>query len=133
MLDFEALAQAMGDLDEDTVKEILEAVMADGGTEAGKAMEACQKGMDTVGQLFEEGEYFVGDLIYAGLPGQRCALLPRGANHRLRRLYIVLRQKKPLRIVSAGAFRIPAAFRCCRFGTGILLRSERLRRRRQLR
>ena len=30
------------------------------------AMEACQKGMDTVGKLFEEGEYFVGDLIYAG-------------------------------------------------------------------
>ena len=29
-------------------------------------MEACQKGMDTVGSLFEEGEYFVGDLIYAG-------------------------------------------------------------------
>ncbi len=66
MLDFEALAQAMGDLDEDTVKEILENVMAEGGAEAGKAMEACQKGMDTVGQLFEDGEYFVGDLIYAG-------------------------------------------------------------------
>ncbi len=66
MLNFEELAQAMGDLDEDTVKEMLEAVMADGGTDASKAMEACQKGMDTVGRLFEEGEYFVGDLIYAG-------------------------------------------------------------------
>ncbi len=66
MIDFEKLAAAMGDLDEDTVKEILEAVMAEGGTEAPKAMEACQKGMDTVGKLFEEGEYFVADLIYAG-------------------------------------------------------------------
>ncbi len=66
MIDFEALAAAMGELDEDTVKELLEAVMADGGADAGKAMEACQKGMDTVGKLFEEGEYFVGDLIYAG-------------------------------------------------------------------
>lgn len=66
MLDFEKLAQAMGDLDEDTVKELLEAVMAEGGAEAAKAMEACQKGMDTVGSLFEDGEYFVGDLIYAG-------------------------------------------------------------------
>ncbi|MCC8046929.1 MAG: cobalamin-dependent protein [Clostridiales bacterium] len=66
MIDFEALAQAMGDLDEDTVKELLDEVMADGGSEAGKAMEACQKGMDTVGKLFEEGEYYVGDLIYAG-------------------------------------------------------------------
>ena len=66
MIDFEKLAQAMGELDEDTVVELLEAVMAEGGTEASKAMEACQKGMDTVGKLFEEGEYFVGDLIYAG-------------------------------------------------------------------
>lgn len=66
MVDFEALAQAMGELDEDTVKELLEQVMAEGGGDAGKAMDACQKGMDTVGKLFEEGEYFVGDLIYAG-------------------------------------------------------------------
>ena len=66
MVDFENLAQAMGDLDEDTVVELLEAVMAEGGAEAPQAMEACQKGMDTVGKLFEEGEYFVGDLIYAG-------------------------------------------------------------------
>ncbi len=66
MVDFEALAAAMGDLDEDTVKELLEAVMAQGGQDAGKALEACQKGMDTVGKLFEDGDYFVGDLIYAG-------------------------------------------------------------------
>ena len=66
MFDYEALAQAMGELEEDTVVEILEGVMADGGSEAEKAMEACQKGMETVGVLFEEGEYFVGDLIYAG-------------------------------------------------------------------
>ena len=66
MIDFENLAQAMGELDEDTVVELLEAVMAEGGADAPKAMEACQKGMETVGKLFEEGEYFVGDLIYAG-------------------------------------------------------------------
>ena len=64
MIDFENLAVAMGDLDEDTVKEILETI--DNAEDANKAMEACQKGMDTVGKLFEEGEYFVGDLIYAG-------------------------------------------------------------------
>ena len=64
MIDFEALAAAMGELDEDTVKEELEKVSSP--EEAEKAMEACQKGMDTVGSLFEEGEYFVGDLIYAG-------------------------------------------------------------------
>lgn len=66
MIDFENLAQAMGDLDEETVVEALEAVMAEGGADAPKAMEACQKGMEIVGKLFEEGEYFVGDLIYAG-------------------------------------------------------------------
>lgn len=66
MIDFEKLAQAMGELDEDTVVETLEAVMAEGGGGASKAMEACQKGMDIVGKLFEDGEYFVGDLIYAG-------------------------------------------------------------------
>ena len=64
MIDFEALAAAMGELDEDTCKELLDAVSSP--EEAEKAMEACQKGMDTVGKLFEEGEYFVGDLIYAG-------------------------------------------------------------------
>ena len=64
MIDFESLAAAMGELDEDTVKELLEAV--DSVDAANQAMEACQKGMDTVGKLFEEGEYFVGDLIYAG-------------------------------------------------------------------
>ena len=64
MMDFENLAVAMGELDEDTVKEILESI--DNADDANKAMEACQKGMDTVGKLFEEGEYFVGDLIYAG-------------------------------------------------------------------
>ena len=66
MIDFEALAAAMGELDEDTVKELLEEVMAAGGSDANLAMDACQKGMDMVGKLFEEGEYFVGDLIYAG-------------------------------------------------------------------
>ena len=66
MIDFNKLAEAMGDLDEDVIVETLEQVMAEGGADAQKAMEACQKGMDTVGSLFEEGEYFVGDLIYAG-------------------------------------------------------------------
>lgn len=56
----------MGDLDEDTMTEMLNEVMADGGSQAQSAMDACQKGMDIVGQRFESGEYFVGDLIYAG-------------------------------------------------------------------
>lgn len=65
MIDFEQLAETMGDLDEDTMVEMLTQVMNENG-DAQKAMEACQKGMDIVGTRFEEGEYFVGDLIYAG-------------------------------------------------------------------
>lgn len=66
MFDFEELKSVMADLDEDRMKEILDEVMADGGSEAAKALEACQLGMDEVGKRFESGEYFVGDLIYAG-------------------------------------------------------------------
>ena len=66
MINFDELAEAMGDLDKDIMTEALEQVMSEGGADAQKAMEACQKGMDIVGSRFEEGEYFVGDLIYAG-------------------------------------------------------------------
>ena len=44
MIDYEELAEAMGDLDEDTVKELLETVMADGGSGAQQALAACQRG-----------------------------------------------------------------------------------------
>lgn len=64
MIDFEKLATAMGELDDEVVQELLEAVSTT--EEARLALEACQTGMNTVGHLFEEGEYFVGDLIYAG-------------------------------------------------------------------
>lgn len=66
MIDFNALTQAMGELDEDAVKEMLESVMTEDPSRAQDALDACQKGMDIVGRNFEDGEYFVGDLIYAG-------------------------------------------------------------------
>ena len=66
MLDYEKLAAAVGDLDEDAMLSHLNAVTASGGGEAAKAMAACQDGLDKVGSRFESGEYFVGDLIYAG-------------------------------------------------------------------
>lgn len=66
MADFEKLTQVVGELDEEAMVEILNQVMEDGGSEAGKAMEACQKGMDEVGRLFETAEYFVSDLVFAG-------------------------------------------------------------------
>lgn len=64
-MDFNRLAEAMGELEEDTVLEMVREAAKDEAA-ASAAMEAMQKGMDTVGGRFESGEYFVGDLIYAG-------------------------------------------------------------------
>lgn len=66
MVDFEKLTEALSELDEDSVMGMLNQVMDEGGQDAPKAMDACQKGMELVGNLFEQGEYFVGDLIFAG-------------------------------------------------------------------
>ena len=66
MVDMNKLAADMGDLEEDDVNAALEQVMAEGGAQAQDAMAACQQGMNIIGDKFESGEYFVGDLIYAG-------------------------------------------------------------------
>ncbi|WP_148409192.1 cobalamin B12-binding domain-containing protein [Murimonas intestini] len=66
MLDYEALKEAMGDLEEDMVLEIMNKVMEDGGEQAGQAMKACQEGMNIVGERFATQEYFVSDLIFSG-------------------------------------------------------------------
>lgn len=66
MIDYGQLRTAMGELEEDTVVEMLETLMVSCPEDAEKAMEACQEGMNTVGGLFEKGEYYVGDLIFAG-------------------------------------------------------------------
>lgn len=65
-MDFKELENAMADLDEDAVLDMMKEVMDNNGEGVQEAMDACQKGMSRVGTLFEEGEYFVGDLIYAG-------------------------------------------------------------------
>jgi methanogenic corrinoid protein MtbC1 len=68
MTDFQVLTQAVGELDEDKVLTMLKEFVATHPSEeeAQKAVVACQGGMAVVGDLFEEGEYFVGDLIFAG-------------------------------------------------------------------
>ncbi|MDO4815775.1 MAG: cobalamin-dependent protein [Bacillota bacterium] len=65
MMNFEDIKNAMQDLDEDALLELMQEVV-DSGADAMEAVKACQEGMEGVGKLFEEGEYFVGDLIYAG-------------------------------------------------------------------
>ena len=66
MLDYGKLKQAVGDLDEETALAMIDGVMADGGEDVGQAVLACQEGLEIVGDLFSEGTYFIGDLIFAG-------------------------------------------------------------------
>ncbi|KNZ42990.1 cobalamin B12-binding domain-containing protein [Acetobacterium bakii] len=68
MLDLKVLTQAVGDLEEEDVMDLLTEFVETNPTEAEaqEAVAACQGGMAFVGDLFEKGEYFVGDLIFAG-------------------------------------------------------------------
>ncbi|SHJ80985.1 Methanogenic corrinoid protein MtbC1 [Geosporobacter subterraneus DSM 17957] len=68
MMDLNVLTQAIGDLEEGTVLDMLNAFVAANPSEeeAQKVVGACQQGMALVGDLFDKGEYFVGDLIFAG-------------------------------------------------------------------
>lgn len=67
-MNYISLQQAVGDLEEEMVLNMLnEFVATHPSIEDGqKAVAACQAGMATVGEFFEKGEYFVGDLIFAG-------------------------------------------------------------------
>ena len=65
MPDFEKLKTAISEMDEETAMDIISEVVESQG-DAGKAVAACQDGMEIVGRQFEDGEYFVGDLIFAG-------------------------------------------------------------------
>jgi len=68
MIDIAKLTHSVGELDEDSVHTMLDQFLASNpsGEDARKAVEACQQGMEIVGSNFEKGEYFVGDLIFAG-------------------------------------------------------------------
>ncbi|MCL2137602.1 MAG: cobalamin-dependent protein [Coriobacteriia bacterium] len=66
-MDFAKLTAAMADLvEEDIMTAVREVAASESGASATACLEALQQGMDAVGARFEEGEYFVGDLIYAG-------------------------------------------------------------------
>jgi methanogenic corrinoid protein MtbC1 len=68
MIDVAKLKQTVGELDEDSVNEMLDQFLASNPSDddAREVVEACQRGMEIVGDNFEKGEYFVGDLIFAG-------------------------------------------------------------------
>jgi len=68
MADFNSLKQAVGELNEEKVLKEVEKFIAQSPSvdEAQSIVGACQEGMNIVGELFEKGEYFIGDLIFAG-------------------------------------------------------------------
>lgn len=68
MLDLKKITQALGDLDEKNLLDMLNEFIASGPTveEAREVVAACQEGMTLVGDLYETGIYFVGDLIFSG-------------------------------------------------------------------
>lgn len=65
---WEELTEKMGDLEEDEIMEIIDNFIESSPTaeEGQEVISACQQGMNIIGKRFEEGEYFVGDLIFAG-------------------------------------------------------------------
>ena len=68
MVDAALLKQAVGDLEEARVLELLDAFLAEApdAAAARDVLAACQQGMDIVGERFSSGLYFVGDLVIAG-------------------------------------------------------------------
>lgn len=68
MLDSRKITKYMSELEEeDLIREVNQALKCkDGEKESKKIIMACQEGMREVGNLFEKGEYFIGDLIFAG-------------------------------------------------------------------
>ena len=68
MTDLKVLTDAVGELDEDKLLSLLNDFVTTNPSEedAQAVVDACQQGMAKVGDLFESGEYFVGDLIFAG-------------------------------------------------------------------
>ncbi|MDR2487779.1 MAG: B12-binding domain-containing protein, partial [Clostridiales Family XIII bacterium] len=64
MIDTAVLKQALGDLDGTAVEGLIAEFVGSGASaeEAQTVVDACQKGMELVGDQFDSGTYFVGDL-----------------------------------------------------------------------
>ena len=61
----ESLSQAMADLAEDEVKKIIKEKL-ESGVSADEILKECQTGMFEIGSRYEDGTYFVSELMYAG-------------------------------------------------------------------
>jgi|LGVF01.2.fsa_nt_gb methanogenic corrinoid protein MtbC1 len=62
------LTSLMRNLEEEKIMEHLDNVIADNPTkdQGIEVIKACQKGIEEAGLLFEKGEYFAGDILFAG-------------------------------------------------------------------
>jgi methylmalonyl-CoA mutase cobalamin-binding domain/chain len=63
-IEMDALAQAMRDLDENKVGELVEGKI-NGGVPATEIVAICNEGMVAIGELFSQGEYFISQLLFA--------------------------------------------------------------------
>ncbi|RJE48948.1 MULTISPECIES: cobalamin-dependent protein [unclassified Dehalobacter] len=68
MVDLKVLTQAMSDLDEDVLNKAIDEVLSkdNNAAEVQEVVKACQQGMTLVGERYDSGEYFIGDLVFAG-------------------------------------------------------------------
>lgn len=66
MADMNKLKDCMANLEEETIYEILKKLISESPALAADALKACQDGLGEVGDRFESGEYFIGDLLYSG-------------------------------------------------------------------
>ncbi len=65
LFDYNKIKTGIGKLEEEIVIEEINKMLAEG-ADAQKIMESCQDGMTAVGKQFQTGEYYIGDLIFAG-------------------------------------------------------------------
>lgn len=61
-----ALVRHLADMEEDEALEIAKAMLLEEGVEPMRVLDLCRAAMDVVGKRFEEGEYFLPELVLAG-------------------------------------------------------------------
>lgn len=61
----EQLAAALAEMEEDKALELVDAIVAESPEAARDAIGAIQAGMDEVGRRFQEGDYFLAEMIFA--------------------------------------------------------------------
>ena len=65
MADLNKLKDCLVNLEEDAVYEILKDLVSKSPDQAAKALEVCQDALTEVGDRFEKGVYFIGDLLFS--------------------------------------------------------------------